>query len=108
MSSPLYRIFEAENTPIYGMTLKPTGAADGGDADELNTVWVHDTAAFPFYDGEVYHQAHCNFFMSEGMPYPDEWTETVWDAKRASGEWAATGCPGGQHGKCYSLTNFGR
>ena len=92
--SPLYPIFVEENSAAYRMALKPTAhPATGGDADEFNTVWVYDTAAFPFYDGEVYHQNHCNFFQSEGMPYPDEYTQTVWNAKRVSGAYASTGCP---------------
>ena len=57
-----------------GMSLK---RGLGNDADEFNTVWVYDTAAFPYYKGEVYHQNHCNFFTSEGMPYPDAYTVDI-------------------------------
>ena len=53
--------------------------------------------------GEVYHQAHCNFFASDGMPYPDSYTADLWSAKRASGEYAPTGCPeSGGHSQCSS------
>jgi hypothetical protein len=65
VDSPLYAAFVAANDARYRMDLRP-GA--GGDADTRNTVWVYDTAAFPFYDAEVYHQNHCNFFLSDGMP----------------------------------------
>ena len=93
MSSPLYSILAAANDERYRMSLKAGNPQGSGDADEVNTVWVYDTAALPFYDGEIYHQNHCNFFQSEGMPYPDEYTQTVWNAKRVSGAYASTGCP---------------
>ena len=87
--SPLYQVFAAANT--YGMILKTS--ATGGDPDDLNTVWVYDSAAFPYYDGEVYHQCHCDFRMSSGMPYPARYTRDVWAAKKALGEFVPTGCP---------------
>jgi peptide methionine sulfoxide reductase MsrA len=74
VSSPLYPVFEAENT--FNMDLKP---GQGGDADALNVVWVYDSDTFPFYDGEVYHQAHCDFSMSSGMPYPSTYFTNVWE-----------------------------
>jgi peptide methionine sulfoxide reductase MsrA len=97
MSSPLYAVFAAENT--WGMALKP-GA--GGDADEFNTVWIYDTAAFPFYRGEVFHQNHCNFFQSEGMPYPDAYTVDLFKQLKEGGKYAPTGCPEDpfSHGTC--------
>ena len=58
VSSSLYPVLARENK--WGMELKP---GVGGDADATNVVWVVDTARFPFYTGEVYHQFHCNFFQ---------------------------------------------
>lgn len=55
MRSPLYSAFEKENT--WGMELKE---GVGRDADAFNVVWVYDTTKSPFFDGEVYHQFHCN------------------------------------------------
>ena len=96
--SSLYPVFASENDARYGMVLKP---GSGGDGDELNTVWVYDTAVTPFFDGEVYHQNHCNFFQSEGMPYPASYTEDLWQQKKAAGEYTPTGCPEvGDHGPC--------
>ena len=92
VKSPLYAAFAKANDARYAMDLKPGG---GSDADARNSVWVYDTRAFPFYDGEVYHQNHCNFFQSEGMPYPESYTQDVWTAKKASGEFVPTGCPEG-------------
>tara|TARA_B110001452_G_scaffold11469_1_gene9464 strand:- start:55 stop:915 length:861 start_codon:yes stop_codon:yes gene_type:complete len=94
-ASALYAVFAAENT--LAMALKP---GVGGDADELNTVWVYDSTRFPFYDGERYHQAHCNFFASEGMPYPASYTGSLWTQKATDGGayanlWQPTGCPEG-------------
>ena len=91
--SPLYPVFAAANDARYAMQLKPGWAASGGNADVRNVVWVYDSAAFPFFDGEVYHQNHCNFFASPGMPYPDDYTVKAWNEKRASGAYRPTGCP---------------
>ena len=63
LNSKLYTTFAAANA--YGMALVE---GVGGDGDVANTVWIYDSARFPFYDGEVYHQHHCNFFSSDGMP----------------------------------------
>ena len=91
--SPLYHVFAAENS--YGMDLKP---GVGSEPDELNTVWVMDSAEHPFYDGEVYHQAHCDFSMSSGMPYPSTYHSSLWEQHQQDGgaygnHWAPTGCP---------------
>jgi len=96
--SPLYEIFAKANTEAYQMDLKP---GNGGDADVFNTVWVMDTDVYPFYAGEVYHQFHCNFFHSEGMPYPDAYTLDLWRQKKQQGSIKPTGCPENQrHGPC--------
>ena len=92
-SSPLYAAFAAENT--HGMSLKP---GQGSDQDEVNTVWVYDSDQYPFFEGEVYHQAHCDFSMSSGMPYPKAYTQDVWNQHQADGGyyanlWSPTGCP---------------
>jgi len=99
VDSPLYAAFVAANDARYRMDLRP-GA--GGDADTRNTVWVYDTAAFPFYDAEVYHQNHCNFFLSDGMPYPDSYTVELFELKKHKGEFAPTGCPEQSHTSCSS------
>jgi peptide methionine sulfoxide reductase MsrA len=89
VGSPLYPTIAAQNT--FGMALRAVSI--GGEPDALNTVYIYDSDAFPFYDGEVYHQCHCNFFASEGMPYPTSYTRDTWQAKQRSGEYAPTGCP---------------
>jgi len=33
-------------------------AGTGGDPDVMNTVWIYDTAVFPFHRAEEYHQFH--------------------------------------------------
>ena len=86
--SDLYAAFAKEN--VHGMALKP---GTGGDADEFNTVWIVDSRAFPFFMGEVYHQMHCNFFASEGMPYPDSYVLGLWKEMQQTGAIKATGCP---------------
>lgn len=88
MHSPLFTTFAKENT--FGMRLKE---GRGGDGDVYNTVWIYDTEEYPFYRGEVYHQNHCNFFPSEGMPYPDSYTDELYKRMRATGKFIPTGCP---------------
>ena len=34
-----------------------------------------------------------NFFASEGMPYPSWYTDDLWKAKQASGDFVDTDCP---------------
>ena len=51
LSSPLFPLVQKANT--HGMALKAGHGGDGGDADEENSVWVMDTAAFPFWPAEV-------------------------------------------------------
>jgi len=88
-SSPLYAAIRTAN--VHGMVLKPS--SKGGDADELNTVWLMDTEEFPFWTGEVYQQYHCNFFASEGMPYPRWYWEKLWKQQQTSCRIVPTGCP---------------
>ena len=61
---------------------------------------MYDSDKFPFYVGEPYHQYHCNFFMSEGMPYPDSYVLQLWEAQKRSGRIQPNGCPGGPHSSC--------
>lgn len=92
MGSPLFSIFAQANT--HGMALKP---GKGGDADELNTVWVYDSLSFSFSPAEVYHQMHSNFFQSAGMPYPSSYVWDLWQAKQDACQICETGCPESVH-----------
>jgi len=95
-SSELYPAFASQNT--FGMALSD---GHGSESDTFNTVWVYDSDAFPFYDGEVFHQNHCNFFQSEGMPYPNAYTIDLWHLFQRDGRYAPTGCPeSGSHVRC--------
>ena len=60
-------------------------------------MWVYDSDTFAFYDGEVYHQFHSNFFRSEGMPYGESYLGTLWRAQRKACRIRETGCPEGSH-----------
>ena len=92
MSSPLFPVFSSANT--LGMAIKP---GHGHDADEFNTVWVYDSDKYPFFDGEVYHQFHSNFFRSEGMPYGDDYVHGLWDKQKKACRIVETGCPESGH-----------
>ena len=89
VNSPLYALLEHAN--VHKMALKPS--IDGSDPDEFNTVWVMDSDSFPFWAGEVYHQFHCNFFYSEGMPYPEWYWNDLWLTQQQACRIAPTGCP---------------
>ena len=107
MSSPLYPILVQMNGP-WRMDLK-LGQGGTHDADEPNTVWVYDSDRYNFYAGEVYHQFHCNFFQSEGMPYPDSYTVDLWNLQQSTGQIQPTGCPeDGNHAPCGSGWHWGR
>eukprot|EP00930_Biecheleria_cincta_P030040 TRINITY_DN20848_c0_g2_i1.p1 TRINITY_DN20848_c0_g2~~TRINITY_DN20848_c0_g2_i1.p1 ORF type:complete len:317 (+),score=50.91 TRINITY_DN20848_c0_g2_i1:41-952(+) len=63
---------------------------EGGDADTLLTkkIWVYDTAKFPFYQGEIYHQFHDD--MTDR--YPDSYHELRKTAVQA-GSLKRVACP---------------
>ena len=91
--SPLYTAFASQNS--FNMTLKP---GSGSDPDEINTVWIYDSKHFPFFAAEVYHQAHCDFEMSKGMPYSKTYIANLWNKLQVDGGvygnlWKPTGCP---------------
>ena len=87
LKNPHYAEVEAAAT-AKGMTLE---AGKGNDPDTLGKklVYVYDTAKFPFYQAEVYHQFH-NDFQSPayGKKYNDLVKEAVED-----GRVKVTGCP---------------
>jgi hypothetical protein len=84
---PLYPAIE-EVASKAGFRLE---AGKGNDPDTLGKqlVYVYDTATFPFYQAEIYHQFH-NDFQSPayGAPY-----NKLADLAFAEGRIHTTGCP---------------
>jgi len=72
-----------------GLALKE---GKGSDADTLGarTVWVMDTAAYPFRQAEIYHQYHDGFMSGE--QYPESYNSLIRGAVM-SGKVKSTGCP---------------
>eukprot|EP00286_Rhodomonas_abbreviata_P024271 CAMPEP_0181312608 /NCGR_PEP_ID=MMETSP1101-20121128/13791_1 /TAXON_ID=46948 /ORGANISM="Rhodomonas abbreviata, Strain Caron Lab Isolate" /LENGTH=267 /DNA_ID=CAMNT_0023419477 /DNA_START=72 /DNA_END=875 /DNA_ORIENTATION=- len=70
-----------------GMTLVE-GKGDDPDTLRTKTVFVYDTALFPFYPGEVYHQYHDDMVYKYGAKYKANRKEAVKDGKIKP-----TGCP---------------
>ena len=68
-------------------------AGDGSDGDDFNAVFVYDSALYPFYMGEMYHQFHSNYF---GDSYPD-WYLALNAAYETRGLIESTGCPESTH-----------
>ena len=66
-------------------------AAKGNDPDTLRKqlVYVHDTAQYPFYQAEVYHQYHNDF---QSPPYGKAYNNLVQIAFE-EGRIKTTGCP---------------
>ena len=94
MASPLYKVFERGNA--FRMLLKPgAGKNDGAGDPAENTVYVYDTNERPFYVAEEYHQFHCDFSMSSGMPYPESYWNNLFEQMKTSGRVKPTGCPEG-------------
>eukprot|EP00746_Dinoflagellata_sp_MGD_P027551 gnl/MRDRNA2_/MRDRNA2_165044_c0_seq1.p1 gnl/MRDRNA2_/MRDRNA2_165044_c0~~gnl/MRDRNA2_/MRDRNA2_165044_c0_seq1.p1 ORF type:complete len:297 (+),score=58.24 gnl/MRDRNA2_/MRDRNA2_165044_c0_seq1:80-892(+) len=63
-------------------------AGKGSDPDTSGTVYVMDTAEFPFHQAELYHQFHDDMIDIYGEKYHD-----LIAALRASHALRATGCP---------------
>jgi len=67
----------------------------GSDADVRALAWVMDTAEYPFYLGEIYHQFHDGFALGEN--YPDSYNNLVKQAFK-DGRLRDAGCPNGMLG----------
>ncbi|CAM9297806.1 unnamed protein product [Laminaria digitata] len=76
-----------EEAARRGLTLQE---GSGADPDTLmrNKVFVMDTAAFPFFKGEVYHQFHNDMTEDYGRKYNDLRNKYAGD-----GRMEETGCP---------------
>lgn len=72
-SSPLLKIVQQENTIGMKLVEGQGNAYVGGKAtedDKINTVYVIDSNAFPFFQAEQYHQLHNGL----GKKFPAEYT----------------------------------
>jgi len=71
-----------------GMKVLP---GKGNEEDTLNalTIYVYDTAHFPFYAGELYHQYHNDMGEDYGKDY-----KALRDVAQARGTLALSKCPG--------------
>lgn len=87
VKNPHYSEVEAAAT-ARGMTLEE---GRGNDPDTLGKklVYVYDTAKFPFYQAEVYHQFHNDF---QSPAYGKKYNNLVQDAVE-DGRVKITGCP---------------
>jgi peptide methionine sulfoxide reductase MsrA len=96
INSPLMRVIREENT--IGMDLlEGKGGGYGPDGkplenDRINTVYVLDSTAFPFYQAEIYHQNHNGL---GGKDYGKEYRVELKDKMLRSGAIKETGCPEG-------------
>jgi len=70
-------------------------AGKGDDADRRALVWVYDTARYPFYLGEAYHQFHDGFAWGED--YPQSYNSLAQKKIKAK-QLADAGCPNGMLG----------
>ena len=88
-----------ESSPLAGVVAKALegkglklarGSGDDGDTLGTGKVWLYDTAAFPFYQAEVYHQFHDGFMRGEQYgPKYNGLRMTAYEEGRLSD----TGCP---------------
>jgi hypothetical protein len=87
--SALYDAVVAAN--VNGMTLADGGGGPphGDDQGEF-VVYVYDTALFPFFRAENYHQFHTNDVLRR--PVPNSYTQALKDVQEAEGRLTSTGC----------------
>lgn len=85
ITSPQGAAFVAEGNQ-HGVTVE---AGQGNDPDTLGTVYVMDTASFPFHQAELFHQFHDDMVDDYSSSYHDLRQEHV-----SSGAISPTGCPG--------------
>lgn len=71
------------------------GVGKGDDADARALAWVMDSSAFPFYQGEPYHQFHDGFAWGED--YPNAYNKLSGSLAKA-GVVQNSGCPNGMLG----------
>jgi len=65
------------------------GKGDEDDTLRDRTIYVYDTAQFPFYAGELYHQYHNDMIENYGKSY-----NALRDVKAGQGGLAVSKCPG--------------
>ena len=63
MRGDLFDLVKAANT--HGM---PLVEGKGGDQQDEYVVYIYDTAAFPFFQAEEYHQFHPNRVLGRFVP----------------------------------------
>jgi len=86
VNGDLYPILQRLNV---GLNLVE-GRGQGDTLDE-NTIYVYDTATYPFYRGEQYHQFHSNSVLRRTVP--SSYLVDVKTAQVAHGKIDPTGCP---------------
>eukprot|EP00283_Hemiselmis_rufescens_P023113 CAMPEP_0173448630 /NCGR_PEP_ID=MMETSP1357-20121228/41140_1 /TAXON_ID=77926 /ORGANISM="Hemiselmis rufescens, Strain PCC563" /LENGTH=297 /DNA_ID=CAMNT_0014415161 /DNA_START=26 /DNA_END=919 /DNA_ORIENTATION=- len=86
MSSPFLEAFKTAGD-TRGMTLVAS-KGDEGDTLKDKSIQVYDTAKFPFYPGEVYHQYHDDMVEKYGKVYG-----ALREAGVGRGAFKTTGCP---------------
>lgn len=87
VNSKLFRELEQQAEGRWSLD---EGKGDDGDNLGKKGIWVMDSANFPFYRGEVYHQYHDGFMPGED--YPREYNSLAARAVKA-GKLDSTGCP---------------
>uniref|UniRef100_A0A7S4NE84 Peptide-methionine (S)-S-oxide reductase n=2 Tax=Odontella aurita TaxID=265563 RepID=A0A7S4NE84_9STRA len=109
-SHPEYSKVE-EAASAKGMRLEP-GKGNDPDTFGKKLVYVYDTAKYPFYQGEVYHQFHNDF---QSPPYGKAYNKLA-DMAFDDGRLGVTGCPdrvpgrsaiGGLNGKTFAIAALG-
>jgi methionine-R-sulfoxide reductase len=83
----LYSLIAAANTRHMPL-VEGHGAADTLDEQ---TIYVYDTASFPFYRGEQYHQFHSNNVLRRALPA--NYTGALKETQARLGLIDPTGCP---------------
>jgi hypothetical protein len=95
---PFYPIVQQLNSENNNM---PLLRGVGGDDQDEYVVWIYDSARFPFFRAEPYHQFHKNSVLKR--PIPRSYSHEAREEAQSAGRINSTGCPGETAGQFAML-----
>jgi len=91
VNGALYPLIVAANNDYTDGQVRLQAGRGRGDTVDEGVIYVYDTADFPFYRGEQYHQFHANTVLRRTVPA--SYTRDLKTVQVAHGKINPTGCP---------------